>query len=54
MGSASKAKKADVLEKLFFLALLLIALSLDVEKNPGPVQTLEHLEGNYCFPLWNM
>ena len=31
---------------LLYISLLLLALSLDIESNPGPVQTQVYLEGN--------
>ncbi|WAR31896.1 FUT1-like protein [Mya arenaria] len=49
-----KDKGKDVFKSMLFLFPLLLAIALDVESNPGPVQTGQYLEGNSTvFPCGN-
>jgi hypothetical protein len=49
-----KMKGKDVYKSMTILFLLLIAISCDVESNPGPITAGEYLEGNSTiFPCGN-
>ena len=49
-----KRKPKDIPSTIIILFLLLLALSHDIESNPGPVQTEVYLEGNSTvFPCGN-
>ena len=43
---AKREKGKAVHTTLLYISLLLLALSLDIESNPGPIQTQVYLEGN--------